>query len=114
MNSLTAAPALSSAGPGSKSAKGRENITSASTGLARTNSRNTSITLLIIVLAARAVSRRTEDATGRSIRKFVRTARRYRIIEIQATAHVITAAGPGRATSIKPPAAPTAIPVRTN
>jgi hypothetical protein len=46
------------------------------------------------VFAALAVSRWTEDRTGWSIRKFVKTARRYRTIEIQAGDHVITAADP--------------------
>jgi len=49
---------------------------------------------LTIVFAALAVSRRIEAATGWSIRKFVKTARRYRTIEIQAGDHVITAADP--------------------
>jgi transposase len=49
---------------------------------------------LTIVLAALAVSRWLEAATGWSIRKFVRTARRYRTIQIQAGDHVITAADP--------------------
>ena len=49
---------------------------------------------LSIVFAALAVSRRIEDRTGWSIRKFVRTARRYRTIEIQAGNHTITAADP--------------------
>jgi hypothetical protein len=49
---------------------------------------------LTIVFAALAVSRWIEDRTGWSIRKFVRTARRYRTIEIQAGPHVITAAHP--------------------
>jgi hypothetical protein len=35
-----------------------------------------------------------EARTGWSIRKFVRTARRYRTIEIQAGQHTITAADP--------------------
>ena len=39
-------------------------------------------------------SRWIQDATGWSIRKFVRTARRYRTIETQAGNHVITAADP--------------------
>ncbi len=42
---------------------------------------------LTIVFAALAVSRWIEDRTGWSIRKFVRTARRYRTIEIQAGQH---------------------------
>ena len=49
---------------------------------------------LTIVLAALAVSRWIESTTGWSIRKFVKTARRYRTIEIQAGAHIITAADP--------------------
>ena len=49
---------------------------------------------LTIVLAALAVSRWIETRTGWSIRKFVRTARRYRTIKIQAGDHVITAADP--------------------
>jgi hypothetical protein len=49
---------------------------------------------LSIVFAALAVSRWIETQTGWSIRKFVRTARRYRTIEIQAGEHTITAANP--------------------
>jgi Transposase DDE domain len=49
---------------------------------------------LTIMFAALAVSRWIENATGWSIRKFVRTARRYRTIEIQAGEHTITAADP--------------------
>ena len=49
---------------------------------------------LTIVFAALAVSRWIEDQTGWTIRKFVRTARRYRTIEIQAGSHTITAADP--------------------
>jgi hypothetical protein len=49
---------------------------------------------LTIVLAALAVSRWIENQTGWSIRKFVRTARRCRTIEIQAGPHTITAADP--------------------
>jgi hypothetical protein len=49
---------------------------------------------LTIVFAALAISRWIEEQTGWSIRKFVRTARRYRTIEIQAGPHVITAADP--------------------
>ena len=41
-----------------------------------------------------AISRWIEDRTGWSIRKFVRTARRYRTIEIQAGNRTITAADP--------------------
>jgi hypothetical protein len=49
---------------------------------------------LTIVFAALAVSRWIEAQTGWSIRKFVRTARRHRTIEIQARQYVITAADP--------------------
>jgi hypothetical protein len=49
---------------------------------------------LSIVFAALAVSRWIEAHTGWHIRKFVRTARRYRTIEIQAGDHTITAADP--------------------
>jgi transposase len=49
---------------------------------------------LTIVFAALAVSRWTEQATGWSIRKLVKTLRRYRTIHIQAGQHTITAANP--------------------
>ncbi len=49
---------------------------------------------LTIVFAALAVSRWIEHQTGWSIRRFVKTARRYRTIQIQAGDHVITAADP--------------------
>jgi transposase len=49
---------------------------------------------LTIVFAALAVSRRIEHQTGWSIRTFVKTARRYRTVQIQAGDHVITAADP--------------------
>jgi len=49
---------------------------------------------LTVVLAAMAVSRWIETTTGWSIRRFVKTARRYRTIEIQAGPHIITAADP--------------------
>jgi hypothetical protein len=49
---------------------------------------------LTIVFAALAVSRYIEDTTGWSIKKFVKTTRRYRTIEIQAGQHTITAADP--------------------
>jgi hypothetical protein len=49
---------------------------------------------LTIVFAALAVSRWIERQTGWSIRKFVKTARRYRTIQIQAGPHTITAANP--------------------
>jgi transposase len=46
---------------------------------------------LTIVFAALAVGRWIEDTTGWSIKKFVRTARRYRTIQIQAGQHTLTA-----------------------
>jgi len=49
---------------------------------------------LTIVFAALAVSRYVEDTTGWSVKKFVRTTRRYRTIEIQAGQHTITAVDP--------------------
>ncbi len=49
---------------------------------------------LTIVFAALAVSRWIEGRTGWSIKKFVRTARRYRTIQIQAGNQTITAADP--------------------
>jgi hypothetical protein len=49
---------------------------------------------LTIVFAALAVSRWIENRTGWSIRKFIRTTRRYRPIEIQAGPRVITAVNP--------------------
>jgi hypothetical protein len=49
---------------------------------------------LTTVFAALAVSRWIEQTTGWSIRKFIRTARRYRTIQIQAGNHAITAADP--------------------
>ena len=49
---------------------------------------------LAVVFAALAVTHRIQTATGWSISKFVKTARRYRIIEIQAGHHTLTAADP--------------------
>jgi Transposase DDE domain len=49
---------------------------------------------LTIVFAALAVSRLVEDRTGWSIRKFVRTARRYRAVQISADGHLLTAEDP--------------------
>ena len=46
------------------------------------------------VFAALAVSRWIEARTGWSIRRFVKTARRYRTIQIQAGQHTVTAANP--------------------
>ena len=49
---------------------------------------------LTIVFAALAVSHWTEHQTGWSIKKFVRTARRYRTVTIQAGRQTLTAAEP--------------------
>jgi transposase len=49
---------------------------------------------LTIVFAALAVSRWIESQTRWTVRKFVRTARRYRTVQIQAGQHTITAADP--------------------
>ena len=49
---------------------------------------------LSIVFAALAVTRFIEARTGWSIKKFVRTARRYRTIQIRAGQHTITAEDP--------------------
>lgn len=49
---------------------------------------------LTIVFAALAISRWIEDRTGWSIKTFVRTARRYRTVEIKAGEQTITAADP--------------------
>jgi hypothetical protein len=49
---------------------------------------------LTIVFAALAVSRRIEEVTGWSIRKFVKTARRYRTVHIRVGDHTIAAADP--------------------
>jgi hypothetical protein len=49
---------------------------------------------LTIVFAALAISHWIETTTGWSIKKFVRTARRYRTITIQAGPHTIAAADP--------------------
>ena len=49
---------------------------------------------LTVVFAALAVSRRVEDATGWSIKEFVRTLRRYRTVQIEVGGHTVTAADP--------------------
>jgi hypothetical protein len=49
---------------------------------------------LAVVFAALAVTRWLEAETGWSIKRFVRTARRYRTVTIQAGEHTITAADP--------------------
>jgi hypothetical protein len=47
-----------------------------------------------IVFTALAVRHWIEHQTGWSIKKFVRTARRYRTVQIQAGQHTLTAADP--------------------
>lgn len=49
---------------------------------------------LAVVFAALAVSRFIEDRTGWTIKQFVRTARRYRTVNIRAGQHVLTAEDP--------------------
>ena len=49
---------------------------------------------LTVVFAAMAVSHWIEHQTGWSIRKFVRTARRYRTVQIRAGRQILTAADP--------------------
>ncbi|SUA32761.1 transposase IS4 family protein [Mycolicibacterium smegmatis] len=49
---------------------------------------------LSIVVAAMAVSHFIETQTGWSIKKFVRTARRYRTVKIKAGTQTLTAADP--------------------
>jgi hypothetical protein len=49
---------------------------------------------LTVVFAALAITRWVEDQTGWSIKKFVRTARRYRTIQIRAGEQTITAENP--------------------
>jgi transposase len=49
---------------------------------------------LSIVVAAMAVSHHIETQSGWSIKKFVRTARRYRTVKIQAGSQTLTAADP--------------------
>ena len=49
---------------------------------------------LSIVFAALAVGQLIEDRTGWSIRRFIRTARRYRTVAIRAGQHLLTAEDP--------------------
>ncbi|WP_290514622.1 IS1634 family transposase [Aeromicrobium sp.] len=49
---------------------------------------------LNVVFAALAITRLIEDRTGWSIKKFVRTTRRYRTVQIRAGNQIITAADP--------------------
>lgn len=53
-----------------------------------------SIEAHLTIVSALLVSRWIEHQTGWSIRKFVKTARRYRTVQIQAGPHTITAADP--------------------
>jgi hypothetical protein len=46
------------------------------------------------VFAALAVTRFIEDRTGWSIKRFVRTACRYRAVQIRAGQHILTAEDP--------------------
>jgi hypothetical protein len=70
---------------------------------------------LTIVFAALAVGRWVEDRTGWSIRKFVRTARRYRTIDIQVGAHTPSPRPTRYPTScVTPSAASTVAQVRTD
>jgi len=49
---------------------------------------------LNIVFAALAITRFVEEATGWSIKKFVRTARPYRTVQIRVGEHTVTAEEP--------------------
>jgi hypothetical protein len=49
---------------------------------------------LSIVFAALAISHWIEHQTGWSIKKFIRTARRYRTVQIKAGQQILTAADP--------------------
>jgi transposase len=49
---------------------------------------------LTIVFATHAVTRFVENATGWSIKRFVRTTRRYRTVQIRVGAHTLTAEDP--------------------
>ena len=49
---------------------------------------------LTVVFAALAVGRYVEERTGWSIRRFVRTARRYRTVQIRAGTQLLTAQDP--------------------
>jgi transposase len=49
---------------------------------------------LSVVFAALAITRLIEDRTGWSIKKFVRTTRRYRTVQIRAGNQILTAADP--------------------
>jgi hypothetical protein len=69
---------------------------------------------LTIVFTALAVSRWIEARTGWSIRKFIRNARRYCTVEIQAGAHTITAADRYPAISATPSTASTDTQLRTS
>ena len=57
---------------------------------------------MTVVFAALAISHWIETQTGWSIKKFVRTARRYRTVTIQAGKQTLTAAEPAPMTLPKP------------
>lgn len=67
---------------------------------------------LNIVFAALAVTRYIEASTGWSIKRFVRTARRYRTVQIQVGKHTITAEDPSPTTYAT--RSPSSTDVRTN
>ena len=54
------------------------------------------------MFAALAVTRFIETRTGWSIRKFVRTARRYRTVKIRASQHILTPKTRSRQNSATP------------
>ena len=60
----------------------------------RLSQSNRRIPMLSIVFAALAVTRFVENATGWSIKRFVRTARGYRTVQIRVGAHSLTAEDP--------------------
>jgi hypothetical protein len=57
---------------------------------------------LTVVFAALAVTHRIEHQTGWSMKKLVRTARRYRTMHVRAGQQILTAADPYPRTSTKP------------
>ena len=63
-------------------------------GRSTTNKRESIDAHLTVVFGAFAAGRLVEERTGWSIRRFVRTARRYRTVQIRASQQLITAADP--------------------
>ena len=55
---------------------------------------NKAETKTMLVFAALAVTRFVENATGWSIKRFARTARRYRTVQIRLGTHTLTADEP--------------------